>query len=116
AEYVFARPGAIGLLSTENPEAHIEASAHDRLKQAVRPHMHEMMSGLAKIVKQGIEAGEFRDVDPVMAALMFGLAFRSSVTATRHELGVREPRAAAFDILLYGLLRPDSGKTAQESK
>jgi AcrR family transcriptional regulator len=116
SEYVFARPGAMGLLSTENPQAHIESSAHDRLKQAVMSRMHEMMSGLAGIVKQGIETGEFRDVDPIMAAIMFGLSFRSSVMVTRHEFGVREPRAAAFDILLNGILKPVSDKTAEESK
>jgi AcrR family transcriptional regulator len=116
AEYVFARPGAMGLLSTENPQAHIESSAHDRLKQAMVTRMRDMMSGLAGIVRQGIEAGEFRNVDPVMAGLMFALSFRSSVMAARHELGVREPRAAAFNILLNGILKPVSGNTAQESK
>jgi len=115
ADYVFARPGAMGLLSAEEPPAQVESSAQDRLRPVMMSRMHELVSSLAAIVKQGIAVGEFRDVDPVAAALMFAISFRTSLVMTRHDLGVRNPRTAAFDILLNGVLRIHSEGTAQES-
>ena len=113
SEYVFARPGAMGLLSTEDTQAHIASRAHQRLKDAMMTHMRELLSGLASIVRQGITNGEFREVDPVMAAFTFALSFRASVILAHHNLGVREPGPAALDILFRGLLRPDPGDEPQ---
>ena len=111
SEYVLARPGAMSLLSFEDPKTHIAARAEERLHATVLARMKEMVGGLSSIIKQGIAAGEFRDVNPVMAALMFGMAFRMSVMVVQQELGVEHPQEVASDILFQGLLAPATTAT-----
>ena len=108
-DYVFARPGAIGLLSFEGAHAHIESQALDRLKRTLMPRMREMIEAISAIVRQGIASGDFRDVDPIMGAMTFAHAFRTSVIAVQQKLPVEQPGRAALDILFNGILaRADS--------
>ena len=108
-EYVFARPGAIRLLSLDGAHAHVESQALDRLKHILMPRMHEMIEAISAIIRQGIMSGDFRDIDPVMGAMTFAHAFRTSIIAVQQQLSVKQPGRAALDILFNGILtRADS--------
>ena len=47
-------------------------SRHSVVKQSVKQYLKRFQEGLGEIVQQGIDSGEFREVDPQAAATVMG--------------------------------------------
>lgn len=81
AQGVFSRPAVVGLLSLENVEQ--SNRLMQRFRRQVLPHIRKMTDEIAAVVAEGIKEGEFRPVEPRLAAIMFMNAFRAGIFAAR---------------------------------
>ncbi len=104
AEGVLARPGVIALVSMEN--VNVTGATVKRLHEAAFPQMQELVRSLARLVAAGVESGEFRPVDPNLAAMLCLQAFRGTVLVARGRSSARAGADAALDVLFHGLLAP----------
>ncbi len=98
---LMANPGVMALLSVESMHQHNQVMK--RFKKHVLPHITEMQDAVAGIVRQGIEQGEFRSVDPQAAAAMYLSAFRAEMLATRPTASPR-PRESIKELFFCGIL------------
>ena len=108
ASGVMSNPGVMALLSMEN--IHQDNSVMKRFKKHVLPHIMEMQDAIAGIVKQGIEQGEFRPVEPRSAAAMYLSAFRAELLSINRHPSAR--RAESIKELFFcGILADGRGRT-----
>ena len=113
ASGVMSHPGVLALLSTESIHQH--NTVMKRFKKHVWPHIIEMQDAVASIVKQGIEQGEFRPVEPSAAAVMYLSAFRSELLSAKRPMSTR--RAESIKELFFcGILAEGSDRTKHGSK
>lgn len=104
AEGVLARPGVLALVSMEN--VNVTGATVKRLHETAFPQMQELVRALARIVAAGVQSGEFRPVDPHLAAMLCLQSFRGTVLAARGRSSARAGADAALDVLFHGLLTP----------
>ncbi len=109
ASGVMSNPGVMALLSMENVNQ--TSTVMKRFKKHVLPHIMEMQDAIAGIVKQGIEQGEFRPVDPRSASVMYMSAFRAEL------MSAAQPRSARLgesiqDLFFCGILAEGRGRRA----
>ena len=108
ASGVMSNPGVMALLSMEN--IHQDNSVMKRFKKHVLPHIMEMQDAIAGIVKQGIEQGEFRPVEPRSAAAMYLSAFRAELLSINRHPSAR--RAESIKELFFcGILADGRSRT-----
>ena len=104
---MMSNPGVMALLSMENVNQ--TNTVMKRFKKHVMPHMLEMEDAVAGIVKQGIEQGEFRPVEPRAAALMYVSAFHAVLL-----LAARSPDArtgeSVKELFFCGILADGKGR------
>ncbi len=98
---VFANPGVMALLSMENINQ--TSTVMKRFKREVTPHLQELQEGIADVIKQGVAAGEFRPVNPRVAAVMYLSAFRAELLSPGLS---HTPRAGASvqELFFRGIL------------
>ncbi len=108
ASGVMSNPGVMALLSIENVNQ-INA-VMKRFKKHVLPHIVEMEDAIAGIVKQGIEQGEFRPVEPRSAAVMYLSAFRAELLSANRSPSAR-PGESIQELFFYGILAEGRGRT-----
>jgi TetR/AcrR family fatty acid metabolism transcriptional regulator len=77
-----------------------------KFHQQVLTRMHEIYQLLADIIRQGVDKGEFRPVDPVVAAHCFLNMVRTSSAAHMLLPGVKNAEREVFDIFMNGLKKP----------
>ncbi|MBM3315373.1 TetR/AcrR family transcriptional regulator [candidate division WOR-3 bacterium] len=96
-----ARPAVMALLSPE----HVEHSGDllGRFRREVLPHAMEMVDAIAGIIGQGIRSGEFRRVEPRLAALAYLNGLRSALFAVANRLRLKDPVAAALELFYHGV-------------
>lgn len=75
----------------------------ERLDNAVRPRMRRILDALVGIVEAGIRSGEFRPVNPHLAAAMFIHDFSVLFIIQRHELPVANPVGEILDAYMRGI-------------
>ena len=107
ASGVMSNPGVMALLSMENVNQ--TSTLMKRFKKHVLPHIIEMQDAIAGIVKQGIEQGEFRPVEPRSAAMLYMSAFRAEL------MSAAQPRSARLgesiqDLFFCGILAEGRGR------
>ncbi|HTW90858.1 MAG TPA: TetR/AcrR family transcriptional regulator [bacterium] len=113
ASGVMSNPGVMALLSMEN--VHQDNTVMKRFKKQVLPHIVEMQDAIAGVVKQGIEQGEFRPVDPRSAAAMYLSAFRAELLSINRHTAAR--RAESIQELFFcGILADGRGRTKHGDK
>lgn len=109
ASGMMSNPGVMTLLSMENVNQ--TNTVMKRFKKHVMPHMLEMEDAVASIVKQGIEQGEFRPVEPRAAAMMYMSAFHAVLL-----LAARSPDArtgeSVKELFFCGILADGKGRRA----
>jgi hypothetical protein len=86
-----------------------------RFKKHVLPHIMEMQGAIAGIVKQGIEQGEFRPVDPRSAAVMYMSAFRAELLSGGRCHSTR-PGESIQELFFCGILADDKGRRTNSRK
>lgn len=106
ASGMMSNPGVMALLSMENINQ--TNTVMKRFKKHVLPHMMEMENAVAGIVKQGIEQGEFRPVEPRAAAMMYVSAFHAVLLLTARSPGAR-PDESVKELFFCGILADDKG-------
>ncbi len=102
AEHVFTRPGILTLVSLEH--INVPEDAVKRFHRAILPRLRQMVEAVARIIRPGIKSGIFRRVDARLAALGFLQAFRTSIIAHRHDIGLRGRTTEVLDLFLSGLM------------
>jgi AcrR family transcriptional regulator len=107
ASGVMSNPGVMALLSMENVNQ--TNTVMKRFKKQVLPHMIEMQDAVAGMVKQGIELGEFRPVDPHAAAIMYLSAFRAELLSADRIPGAR-PSESMKELFFCGILAEGRGR------
>ncbi len=107
ASGVMSNPGVMALLSMENVDQ--TNTVMKRFKKHVLPHIMEMQDAIAGIVKQGIEQGEFRRVDPRSAAVMYLSAFRAELWSAGRSHAAR-PAESIQDLFFCGILAEGKGR------
>ena len=110
---VMSNPGVMALLSMENVNQ--TNTVMKRFKKHVMPHMLEMEDAVAGIVKQGIEQGEFRPVDPRSAAVMYMSAFRAELLSAGRSHSTR-PAESIQELFFCGILADDKGRRTNSRK
>jgi AcrR family transcriptional regulator len=113
ASGVLSNPGVMALLSMENVNQ--TNTLMKRFKKHVLPHMMEMQDAIAGIVRQGIEQGEFRPVDPRTAAVMYMSAFRSELLSGGRSRSTR-PAESIQELFFCGILADGRGRTKHGDK
>ena len=113
ASGVLSNPGVMALLSMENVNQ--TNTLMKRFKKHVLPHMMEMQDAIAGIVKQGIEQGEFRPVDPRSAAVMYMSAFRAELLSGGRLHSTRAVESIQ-DLFFCGILADGRGRTKHGDK
>jgi AcrR family transcriptional regulator len=108
ASGVLSNPGVMALLSMENVNQ--TNTLMKRFKKHVLPHMMEMQDAIAGIVKQGIEQGEFRPVEPRSAAVMYMSAFRAELLSGGRLHSTRTVESIQ-DLFFCGILADGRGRT-----
>jgi AcrR family transcriptional regulator len=108
---VMSNPGVMALLSMENVNQ--TNTVMKRFKRHVLPHIMEMQDAVAGIVKQGIEQGEFRPVEPRAAAMMYMSAFRAELMSAARSRGARTGESVK-ELFFCGILA--DGKVRTNSK
>lgn len=68
--------------------------------------IQEIYQLLAEIIRQGISQGEFRQVDPMVAAHCFFNVVRTSSAVHMFLPGLKNAEQDVFDIFLKGLIKP----------
>jgi AcrR family transcriptional regulator len=107
ASGMMSNPGVMALLSMENVNQ--TNTVMKRFKKHVLPHMLEMEDAVAGIVKQGIEQGEFRPVEPRAAAMMYMSAFHAVLLLTARSPGAR-PGESIRELFFCGILAEGRGR------
>jgi len=107
ASGVMSNPGVMALLSMENVNQ--TNTVMKRFKKHVLPHIMEMQDAVAGIVRQGIEQGEFRPVDPRSAAVMYLSAFRAELMSAGPSHAAR-PGESIQELFFCGILADDRGR------
>ena len=113
ASGVMSNPGVMSLLSMENVNQ--TGTLMKRFKKHVLPHIMEMQGAVAAIVKQGIEQGAFRPVDPNAAAVMYLSAFRAELLSARQLHGSR-PGESIKELFFCGILAEGRGRRHKTQK
>jgi AcrR family transcriptional regulator len=113
ASGVMANPGVMALLSIEN--VHQDNSVMKRFKKHVLPHIMEMQNAVASIVRQGIEQGEFRSVDPRSAATMYMSAFRAELLAANRP-GAHRFGESVKELFFCGILAEGRDRSKHENR
>jgi AcrR family transcriptional regulator len=113
ASGVMSNPGVMALLSMENINQ--TSTVMKRFKKHVLPHIMEMQDAIAAIVKQGIEQGEFRPVDPRSAAVMYMSAFRAELLSASRSPSVRQAESVK-ELFFCGILADGRGRTMRGDK
>jgi TetR/AcrR family fatty acid metabolism transcriptional regulator len=113
ASGVMSNPGVMALLSMEN--IHQDNTVMKRFKKHVLPHIMEMQDAIAGIVKQGIEQGEFRPVEPRSAAVMYLSAFRAELWSARRSHATRTGESIK-ELFFCGILADGRGRTKHGDK
>jgi len=101
---VLSNPAVLALLSTENVNQ--ASTVMKRFRKHCLPHLQEMTSAIAAFIRQGVETGEFRPVEPRLAALMFAGAFRAAMLAVASRWPVKNPSATVQELFFHGMLAP----------
>jgi len=114
ASGVMSNPGVMSLLSMEN--IHQASTVMKRFKKQVLPHILEMQESIAEVIQQGIAAGEFRPVDPHVAAMMYMGAFRSEMMAAANRPGAIPPDASVKELFFCGILADGRGRTKRDNR
>jgi AcrR family transcriptional regulator len=107
ASGVMSNPGVMALLSMENVNQ--TSTVMKRFKKHVLPHIMEMQDAIAGIVKQGIEQGEFRPVDPRSAAVMYLSAFRAELLSASRSPSARQAESIK-ELFFCGILADGRGR------
>jgi AcrR family transcriptional regulator len=110
---VTSNPGMLALLSIEN--MHQDNTVMKRFKKQVLPRMMKMEGAIADIIKQGIESGEFRPVDPHAAAMMYLSVFRAESMAASQTRAM-QPGNAVKEVFFRGILAEGRGRTKYGTK
>ncbi len=113
ASGVMSNPGVMALLSMENVNQ--TSTVMKRFKKQVLPHIMEMQDAIADIVKQGIERGEFRSVDPRSAAVMYMSAFRAELLSANRSPSARQAESIK-ELFFCGILADGRGRTKHGDK
>ena len=112
ASGMMSNPGVMALLSMENVNQ--SNTVMKRFKKHVLPHMLQMEDAIAAIVKQGIEQGEFRPVEPRAAAMMYMSAFHAVLLLAARSPDTRTGESVKelffCGILADGRVRRTDGK------
>lgn len=101
AQGIFSRPAVIALLSVDT--VHQGIKVRSRFHTHVLPHLQELTDGIARIIAQGIRAGEFRRVEPHLAAVSCLFAFRAGMLAVENRLPVKNPARAVQELFFCGI-------------
>jgi TetR/AcrR family transcriptional regulator, fatty acid metabolism regulator protein len=107
ASGMMSNPGVMALLSMENVNQ--TNTVMKRFKKHVLPHMLEMENAIAGIVKQGVEQGEFRPVEPRAAAMMYMSAFHAVLLLAARSPGAR-PGESVRELFFCGILADEKGR------
>jgi AcrR family transcriptional regulator len=107
ASGVMSNPGVMALLSMENVNQ--TNTVMKRFKKHALPHIMEMQDAVAGIVKQGIEQGEFRPVEPRAAAMMYMSAFHTVLLSAARTPGARTGESVK-ELFFCGILAGDKGR------
>ena len=96
----------LGPLAAMFPEVYARALRHATVGQVFRRYLADFQGELARLIRSGIEAGEFRAVDPDAAALavtglLEGLALLWTID--REALAIRSVSRSSLELLLDGL-------------
>ncbi|NPV14922.1 TetR/AcrR family transcriptional regulator [candidate division WOR-3 bacterium] len=102
-ESLSSKPAAVDLVFPELREERCEISR--RFHEQVLPEIRGLVDDIARLVKAGVRQGEFRSVEPRLAALSFLNAFRAALLVTSHRLGVKAAPVKALDIFFNGIRR-----------
>jgi AcrR family transcriptional regulator len=113
ASGVLSNPGVMALLSMENVNQ--TNTLMKRFKKHVLPHMMDMQNAIAGIVKQGIEQGEFRPVDPRSAAVMYMSAFRAELLSGGRLHSTRAVESIQ-ELFFCGILADDKGRRSNSKR
>jgi AcrR family transcriptional regulator len=111
---VFSRPAVIALLSMENVQQSDKVMG--RFRKQVLPHIHQLTGTIADVIAEGIKCGEFRPVDPRLAAIMYMNAFGAGIHAVRHQRLSREVADSARELFFCGLLASGGRPAISEPK
>ncbi|MEO0009576.1 MAG: TetR/AcrR family transcriptional regulator [candidate division WOR-3 bacterium] len=108
-EKLLPYPGATELIF---PEMNRErCNLNRRFREQVLPEIRRLLDGIAGIIVQGIEQGEFRPVEPRLAALHFLNAFRSGLLLMSRELRIGSAPEQSLDLFFQGItLKKKGGK------
>ncbi|MEN9979007.1 MAG: TetR/AcrR family transcriptional regulator [candidate division WOR-3 bacterium] len=107
-ERLLPYPGATELIF---PEMNRErCNLNRRFREQVLPEIRRLLDGVAAIISQGIEQGEFRPVEPRLAALHFLNAFRSGLLLMSRELRISSAPAQSLDLFFHGISLKKGGK------
>jgi AcrR family transcriptional regulator len=101
---VFAKPAVTALLSLENVNQ--SNAVMRRFKRHVLPHIHELTGAVAEVVSEGIACGEFRPVDPQLAAMMYMGAFRAGMHGATVGSSGPDSVKSVEELFFRGLLAP----------
>jgi TetR/AcrR family fatty acid metabolism transcriptional regulator len=107
ASGMMSNPGVMALLSMENVNQ--TNTVMKRFKKHVLPHMLDMENAVATIVKQGIEQGEFRPVEPRAAAMMYMSAFHAVLLLAARSPGARTGESIK-ELIFCGILAEGKGR------
>jgi AcrR family transcriptional regulator len=102
-------PGTVDLLF---PEINRDRCNLGRqFREQLLPELHRLLDSVARIVRQGIIARQFRPVDTRLAALNFLNAFRSGLLVNSGHLKIKALPEQALELFLYGVAyKPKGGK------
>jgi AcrR family transcriptional regulator len=106
-EKLLQHPAAIDLVFPEMRKEHCNIAR--RFQRQVLPEVKTLVNKVAEIIKDGVRAGEFRPVEPRLAALSFLNAFRAGLLLMSRELRIKAAPARALDLFLYGIVVKDKG-------
>jgi AcrR family transcriptional regulator len=101
ASGMMSNPGVMALLSMDNVNQ--SSTVMKRFRKHVLPRLLEMEDAIAGIVRQGIEQGEFRPVDPRVAATMYIGAFHAVLLSLARSPGAR-PGESIQELFFRGIL------------
>jgi len=101
ASGMMSNPGVMALLSMENVNQ--SSTVMKRLRKHVLPRMLEMEDAVAGVLKQGIEQGEFRPVEPRVAATMYIGTFHAMLLSLVRSPGAR-PDESIKELFFCGIL------------
>ena len=109
ASGMMSNPGVMALLSMENVNQ--TNTVMKRFKKHILPRILEMEDAVAGIVKQGIEQGEFRPVEPRAAATVYIGAFHAVLLSAIRSPGARSVESIQ-ELFFCGILAEGRGRRA----